>query len=68
MEAKEKETKCDILQNEGVHDDLLSRDIYLLLELSQLSGQVGHQPHSGLQLLLQVLDFILLPLCVAAHQ
>lgn len=42
--------------------------IYLFLELSQLSRQVGHQPHGRLQLLLQIPDFVLLPLCVTAHQ
>lgn len=42
--------------------------LYLLLELSQLSRQVGHQPHSRLQLFLQVPYFILFPLAVTAHQ
>lgn len=42
--------------------------MYLLLELRQLSRQVGHQPHGWLQLLLQVPDFILLPLRITAHQ
>lgn len=42
--------------------------MHLLLELTQLPRQVGHQPHGGLQLLLQVPDFVLLPFCVAAHQ
>lgn len=56
-----------------MNDDILAQWIhghmmYLLLELSQLSRQVGHQLHGRLQLLLQVPDFILLPLCVAAHQ
>lgn len=41
---------------------------YLLLELTQLSRQVGHQPHGRFQLLLQVPDFILLSLCITAHQ
>lgn len=45
-----------------------SGDLYLLLELSQLSRQVGHQPHGWLQLFLQVPYFILLPLAVTAHQ
>lgn len=66
MEAKEKEIRGDAQQNEGAHD--LRHMIYLLLELSQLSRQVGHQPHGRLQLLLQVPDLILLALCVAAHQ
>lgn len=42
--------------------------MHLLLELTQLSRQVGHQPHGGLQLLLQVPDLVLLPFRVAAHQ
>lgn len=45
-----------------------SGDLYLLLELSQLSWQVGHQPHGRLQLFLQVPYFILFPLAVTAHQ
>lgn len=41
---------------------------YLLLQLRQLSRQVGHESHGGLQLLLKVPDFVLLALSVAAHQ
>lgn len=40
----------------------------LFLELGQLPRQVGHQFHGGLQFLLQVSDFILLPVCIAANQ
>lgn len=40
----------------------------LFLELGQLPRQVGHQFHGALQFLLQVSDFILLPVCIAADQ
>lgn len=40
----------------------------LFLELGQLPRQVGHQFHGALQFLLQVSDFILLPVCITADQ
>lgn len=41
---------------------------HLLLQLSQLGRQLGHQAHRALQLLLQHADLVLFAVTLAAHQ
>lgn len=40
---------------------------HLLLELVELGGEVGHQLHGGVELILKNPDLILLPFPLVAH-